>query len=66
MHIFVLLAVFVVSLGWSIWAMTYRWLVPDWQQSKFMRNFGLGALFLGGILAGNFGSQLVKAILALT
>lgn len=66
MHIFVILALFVITLGWSVWALTYRCLVPIYQQSRFMQSFGIAGLFLGGMFSGNFGSQLVKAILALT
>ncbi len=64
--IFVILAVFTLSIAWGVWALAYRSLVPASKWSKFAESFSLTGLYAGGFLAGNFGSQLVRMILALS
>jgi len=61
----VLLAILMLAIAWSAWAITYRIHVPEYRQSKFMRLFGLSGLFVGGIAAGNVLSQLIKILVTL-
>jgi hypothetical protein len=66
MDIIVLLILFTLAISWTVWALTYMVINMGHEMSTSMHIFVSLGLSLGGVLAGSFGSQLVKAILALT
>jgi hypothetical protein len=64
--IFVVFGLFVVNLVWSIWALTYSIVSASWHYNKFAEVFSSLGLTFGAVMAGSFGSQLVKMIIALS